>query len=140
MISRLHDAHHLWRQGHQTFSGFIKSRERPGKKGEKDFGRIEPKIIGGTKAENVSTPEAEKTQKNRAINPEKLEPKQKQKPRSKEIIHREKERKGIQYTQRIVPLLPSSLQTSLHKKTQHKTQIPNWKEKPAPSSIHHHKD
>jgi hypothetical protein len=105
MISRLHDAHHLWRQGHQTFSGFIKSRERPGKKGEKDFGRIEPKIIGGTKAENVSTPEAEKTQKNRAINPEKLEPKQKQKPRSKEIIHREKERKGIQYTQRIVPAI-----------------------------------
>ncbi|KAI9401675.1 hypothetical protein POPTR_001G152550v4 [Populus trichocarpa] len=62
------------------------------------------------------------TQKNRAINPEKqstqnttqkkyrvkngkLEPKQKQKPRSKEIIHREKERKGIQYTQRIVPAI-----------------------------------
>jgi len=32
MISRLHDAHHFWRQGHQTFSGFIKARERPQKK------------------------------------------------------------------------------------------------------------
>jgi len=30
---RFHDAHHLWRQGHQTFSGFIKARERPGKRG-----------------------------------------------------------------------------------------------------------
>jgi hypothetical protein len=39
IISRFHDAHHLWRQGHQTFSGFIKARERPGKRGgEKDFG------------------------------------------------------------------------------------------------------
>jgi len=33
IISRFHDAHHLWRQGHQTFSGFIKARERPGKRG-----------------------------------------------------------------------------------------------------------
>ena len=32
MISRLHYAHHFWRQGHQTFSGFIKARERPKKK------------------------------------------------------------------------------------------------------------
>ena len=29
MISRLQDAHHFWRQGHQTFSGFYKARERP---------------------------------------------------------------------------------------------------------------
>ncbi|KAJ6868418.1 hypothetical protein NC651_033475 [Populus alba x Populus x berolinensis] len=36
MISHLHDAHHFWRQGHQTFSGFIKARERPRKgKGSK---------------------------------------------------------------------------------------------------------
>jgi hypothetical protein len=27
-ISRLHDARHFWRQGHKTFSGFIKARER----------------------------------------------------------------------------------------------------------------
>ncbi|KAJ6938422.1 hypothetical protein NC651_004985 [Populus alba x Populus x berolinensis] len=32
MISRLRDAHHFWRQGHQTFSGFIKARERPQKR------------------------------------------------------------------------------------------------------------
>ncbi|KAJ6952777.1 hypothetical protein NC653_041803 [Populus alba x Populus x berolinensis] len=28
-ISRLHDARHCWSQGHKTFSGFIKARERP---------------------------------------------------------------------------------------------------------------
>jgi len=33
MISRLHDAHHFWRQEHQTFSGSIKARERPQKRG-----------------------------------------------------------------------------------------------------------
>jgi hypothetical protein len=33
MISRLHDAHYFWRQGHQTFSGFTKARERPQKRG-----------------------------------------------------------------------------------------------------------
>jgi len=33
MISCLHDAHYFWRQGHQTFSGFTKARERPQKRG-----------------------------------------------------------------------------------------------------------
>jgi len=32
-ISRLQDARHFWRQGHKTFSGFIKARERPRWKG-----------------------------------------------------------------------------------------------------------
>jgi hypothetical protein len=32
-ISRLHDARHFWRQGHKTFSGFIKARERPRERG-----------------------------------------------------------------------------------------------------------
>jgi hypothetical protein len=44
-ISRLHDARRFWRQGHMTFSGFIKARERPlGKKKQKkgtDGGRVE---------------------------------------------------------------------------------------------------
>ena len=39
MISRLHDAHHFWGQGHQTFSGFIKARERPKKKKKGTNGR-----------------------------------------------------------------------------------------------------
>jgi hypothetical protein len=34
-ISRLHDARHFWRPGHKTFSGFIKARERPQQRGEK---------------------------------------------------------------------------------------------------------
>jgi hypothetical protein len=32
-ISRLHDARHFWRPGQETFSGFIKARERPQKGG-----------------------------------------------------------------------------------------------------------
>jgi hypothetical protein len=43
MISRLHDAHHLWRQGQQTFSGFIKARERPGKRGEGFWKKKKPR-------------------------------------------------------------------------------------------------
>jgi hypothetical protein len=93
MISRLHDAHHLWRQGHQTFSGFIKARERPGKEG----GILEEK--------RRKTEHTKHNPKKYKVENGKLEPKQKQKPRSKEIIHREKERKGIQYTQRIVPAI-----------------------------------
>jgi hypothetical protein len=41
-ISRLHDARRFWRQGHKTFSGFIKARERPlGKKTKERNGRRE---------------------------------------------------------------------------------------------------
>ncbi|KAJ7014434.1 hypothetical protein NC653_003909 [Populus alba x Populus x berolinensis] len=36
MIPRLHDAHHFWRQGYQTFSGFIKARERPQTEGSEE--------------------------------------------------------------------------------------------------------
>jgi hypothetical protein len=79
MISRLHDAHHLWRQGYQTFSGIIKARERPGKRGRRIL-------------------EEEKTQKNRG------------------------ETKKTQATHRA------------------KTQTQIRKEKPAPSSVLHHKD
>jgi hypothetical protein len=38
----------LWRQGHQTFSGFIKARERPGKGGG-FWGRRNRKINPKTK-------------------------------------------------------------------------------------------
>jgi hypothetical protein len=42
MISRLHDARRFWKQGHKTFSGFIKARERsPGKKTKERNGRTE---------------------------------------------------------------------------------------------------
>jgi len=37
-ISRLHDARHFWRPGHETFSGFIKARERPQKGGRTEGG------------------------------------------------------------------------------------------------------
>lgn len=41
-ISRLHDARRFWRQGHKTFSGFIKAREMPmGKKTNERNGRRE---------------------------------------------------------------------------------------------------
>jgi hypothetical protein len=41
-ISRLHDSRRFWKQGHKTFSGFIKARERPpGKKTKERNGRRE---------------------------------------------------------------------------------------------------
>jgi hypothetical protein len=45
-ISRLHDARHFWRPGHETFSGFIKARERPQKGGRTEGGRKQKKNTG----------------------------------------------------------------------------------------------
>jgi len=59
MISRLHDAHHFWRQGHQTFSGFIKTRERPQKRGGTETKEQEGRTLETKK-------KAERKKKNRA--------------------------------------------------------------------------
>jgi hypothetical protein len=73
-ISRLHDARHFWRPGHETFSGFIKARERPQKGGRTEGGRKQKKTQGRNRGQS---------KKNRA----EIQSKKAQ-------IHIEKERKG----------------------------------------------
>jgi len=129
MISRLHDAHHLWRQGHQTFSGFIKARERPGKEG----GILEekPRKTEHTKhnPKKIQSQERKTGAKTKVKTPE-----------QRNNTQREGEERNPVYTENCSRYCLHLCRRPCIKKTQHKTQIPNWKEKPAPSSVHHHKD
>jgi len=61
-------------------------------------------------------------------------------PEQRNNTQREGEERNPVYTENCSRYCLHLCRRPCIKKTQHKTQIPNWKEKPAPSSVHHHKD
>jgi len=116
MISRLHDAHHFWRQGHQTFSGFIKARERPQKRGRagevggRSRTETKKKTEDEWKTNNTGEGKKKKKQRNRGQGTKQGTHRRRNK---KQGLYREGE-KGRGATQRWV--LALSLPSSLQKK------------------------
>ncbi|KAJ6889859.1 hypothetical protein NC651_023578 [Populus alba x Populus x berolinensis] len=106
----------------------IKERPKIQSRGGEDTRGGEPNINRDEKTRNRAGRNPEKTRKTQAKNPEKkkknnpkTEQEQRQnwskKNRNKGIIHRERRRgKESSIHRELFPLLPSSLQTSLHKK------------------------